>query len=212
MLSIDMNNFKLCAGETALVIVAHPDDETIWMGGFILKRPDLKWTIFSLCRASDRDRAPKFRRACEYYGARALIADLEDEGGLTIEKTVPIIKNLIRQRIGAKKFDNIFTHGLSGEYGHPRHRGVHLAVTGMAKTGELKAKKFFCFAYEKMSRQEFSPLRPAKNPDFLVRLNNTEFARKKRIMTDIYGFAPNGVDANYCTNPEAFLVHKPGEK
>ena len=37
----------------ALVIVAHPDDETIWMGGTILKNKNWKWTILSLCRASD---------------------------------------------------------------------------------------------------------------------------------------------------------------
>jgi hypothetical protein len=35
----------------AAIIVAHPDDETIWSGGLILKKPEWQWTVLSLCRA-----------------------------------------------------------------------------------------------------------------------------------------------------------------
>ena len=63
----------------ALCIVAHPDDETIWMGGKILKEKDWDWTILSLCRGDDRDRMPKFKKVCRIYGAKAVISDLDDE-------------------------------------------------------------------------------------------------------------------------------------
>ena len=46
------------AWRSAVVIVAHPDDEVIWCGGLILQKPDWDWTILSLCRATDRDRRP----------------------------------------------------------------------------------------------------------------------------------------------------------
>ena len=39
----------------ANVIVAHPDDETIWMGGKIIHEKDFQWTILSLCRKDDLD-------------------------------------------------------------------------------------------------------------------------------------------------------------
>ena len=86
---------KLKPGARALVIVAHPDDETIWMGGTILKNPKVNWTIFSLCRRSDRDRAPKFFKVCKIYKAKAIITDLDDEDKLTIRQTIPVIKKLV---------------------------------------------------------------------------------------------------------------------
>ncbi len=198
--------FKLKKNKKAITIVAHPDDETIWMGGTILKNRQLRWTIFSLCRASDPDRAPKFRKVCRYYGAQAIITDLDDEDKLSIEETIPIIKNLVLKYIAKNNFDYIFTHGMQGEYGHPRHIGVHLAIKELLDQEEIKPEAIFYFNYRKKYYKEFSPLIPRKNSNFIVKLSQTEFLQKKKIMTKLYGFAPDGIDTNYCTNPEAFLA------
>ena len=63
---------------SALVIVAHPDDETLWAGGTILMHPETRWTVVALCRRSDPDRAPKFRRVLELLGASGDMGDLDD--------------------------------------------------------------------------------------------------------------------------------------
>ena len=67
------NSLKSTQRERAVVIVAHPDDETIWMGGFILDNPDYNWTILSLCRASDTDCAPKFKQNFPRYIELAVV-------------------------------------------------------------------------------------------------------------------------------------------
>ncbi len=51
------------------IVVAHPDDETLWSGGAILLHPEWRCSIFSLCRGDDRDRAPRFARAVRALGA-----------------------------------------------------------------------------------------------------------------------------------------------
>jgi hypothetical protein len=45
------------------IIVAHPDDETLWAGGTILNHPSWKCFIICLCRKNDPDRAPRFYKA-----------------------------------------------------------------------------------------------------------------------------------------------------
>lgn len=199
-----MEKLKLEANKRALVIVAHPDDETIWLGGTIMKHSQARWTIFSLCRASDRDRAPKFGRVCRLYGAENIITDLEDEGRLSVKQTVPMIKKLIKKKIGSRQFDYLFTHGANGEYGHPRHKGVHQAVKDLIDKKTLQPKTVFYFNYKKSSHKKFAPLVARKNSDFLLRLTDQELAKKKRIVAKMYGYAPNGVDVSYCSGMEAF--------
>lgn len=190
-------------GSQALVIVAHPDDETIWMGGFILKHPELRWTIFSLCRATDSDRAPKFRKICRALRARSIITDLDDEGEISERQAMPQIEKLARQKIGNRRFDYLFTHGQNGEYGHPRHRTVNQAVKKMIKAGKLKADQTFVFNYKKISKYK---LDAKANSDIILKLSRIDFQKKLRLITDIYGFNPDGIDAGFCTNPEAFKI------
>ena len=63
---------------TAAILVAHPDDETLWAGGFVLEHAEWDWFIGTLCRASDPDRAPKFARVLERLHARGAMLDMDD--------------------------------------------------------------------------------------------------------------------------------------
>ncbi len=201
-----MKEINLKQARSALVVVAHPDDETIWMGGTIMKQRGIDWTIFSLCRGSDPDRNPKFLKVCAYLGAKCLIADLEDEGIMGVSESVPIIEQIIATEVGPSKYDLIFTHGANGEYGHPRHKGVHQAVRNLFKKRKLKADQLLFFNYRKKAKEKISPLIMNEGSDLIVELTARGFARKKKIMSNLYGFDPNGIDASYCTNPEAFKL------
>jgi LmbE family N-acetylglucosaminyl deacetylase len=185
-----------------LVIIAHPDDETIWMGGTLLKNKE-SWdtTIISLCRKDDADRAPKFKKICKEYGANCHISNLDDETmeDISSEEVTERIKNYAK-----KEYDYLFTHGKNGEYGHKRHIDVYKAVNKMLKNKTLKAKKVFYFAYNK--KGDFSY--PNKESDKLIYLNKATHKEKKRLIQDIYGFSKGGFEEVCCRNMEAFKIKR----
>lgn len=176
---------------TGLVIVAHPDDETIWMGGTLLSFPEIRWTIFSLCRRDDKDRAPKFKKVCHVYGAKAIISNLEDEDIINIHESIPEIKKRLRRKLKRTRFNFTFTHGYNGEYGHPRHRGVYRAVHELVREKFLVAPHIFTFSYH-LGKKNIAV--PDKRAKFAFKLPKKIYAAKKNIVARHYGFSKNSFE------------------
>ncbi len=186
-----------------LVIVAHPDDETIWMGGTLLSNCN-NWdiTIISLCRKNDKDRAPKFKKVCKLLKAKCFMSDLEDEqlNDISTEEVINHIK-----KYANKNYDIIFTHGKNGEYGHKRHIDIHKAVIKMLKKKEISAdSSSFFFSYKRKKENYYA------NPksDRFIMLNNNYFKKKKKIIEDVYGFNKKSFEYLCCTDKEAFKLKK----
>jgi LmbE family N-acetylglucosaminyl deacetylase len=199
-----MGRIKDKLGLTALVIVAHPDDETIWMGGTIAKYRNIDWTLFSLCRASDKDRHPKFLKVCSIYKAKCIMTDAEDEDKLDLKSSVRQIKKNINTKLKNLKFDFIFTHGKNGEYGHLKHRAVNMAVNELIKEKKIQPAAVFYFNYKKINRKPFSKIKIADDSDIIIKLTKKEFEKKVFIQSEIHGYPRNGIDVSYCLNQEAF--------
>jgi hypothetical protein len=188
----------------ALIIVAHPDDETIWAGGMLLKSKDNK-TIISLCRKNDEDRAPKFKKVCKLLKADGHIFDLDDaEEGYYKELSVQDIINKILEITRDKKYDSLYTHGENGEYGHIRHLEIHKAVNEMLKQKLLSAREVFFFSYIKEG--EFCNIN--SNADKLIRLEKPYFKMKKQLIEEVYGFQKGGFEVESSRDLEAFDIKK----
>ena len=111
------------------VIVAHPDDETLWVGGMMLMNPECKWTIISLCRGNDTDRAPKFLKAIQFYGASGVMGNLDDGPEQKSISEKKIEKSIIFL-LPKSNYDLIITHSPAGEYTrHKRHEETGKAVS-----------------------------------------------------------------------------------
>ena len=72
-----------------VAIIAHPDDETLWAGGTLLLHPDRCWTVATVTRKSDRERAAKFHQTLV-----KLMIDMRWKSGLkSVSSARPKIKS-----------------------------------------------------------------------------------------------------------------------
>ena len=183
-----------------IVIVAHPDDETIWMGGTLLANAN-KWglTIISLCRKDDKDRAPKFKKVCKILKAKCFMSDLEDEK-LNDISAREVIKRI--KKYSSKRYDHIFTHGKNGEYGHKRHIDVNNAVEKMLKKKMILCEKIFLFSYIKKGKFCYAN----KKSDKFIKLDKKHFNQKKDLIKNVYGFEQGSFEEVCASRAEAFSI------
>jgi len=194
-------NFK-----DAAVIVAHPDDETLWAGGTMLLHPETHWTVLTICRKSDQDRAPKFFRAIEKYNAKGLMADLDDS-----PQQKPLDDRQLRDTIlfllPSHSFDLIITHGSAGEYTrHRRHEETNRAVAELYKLRKLSAAQLWMFAYHDNGGEHLP--QPAQDADINIELPKKIWQKKYGIITKIYGFSTQSFEAKTTPRIEAFSLLK----
>jgi len=192
-----IQSFRSCA-----VIVAHPDDETLWAGGTILMYPEAKWTVVTLCRKNDTDRSPKFFRALEELGARGDMGDIDDSPQQCPHISSEV-QNIILELLPSERFDLIITHGLCGEYTrHLRHEETGKAVMALWESKKLFAKEVWRFAYED-GDGKYLP-RPVQDADLSIKLPDEIWQKKYDIIIDIYGFGADSFEAKTTPREEAF--------
>lgn len=193
-------------GSNCAVIVAHPDDETLWSGGTILLHPDCKWTVITLCRKSDPNRAPKFLQALEQLNATGAMGDLDDgpeQAPLSAHK----LQDTIIELLSSDRFDVIITHGLWGEYTkHLRHEETGKAVMALWESDRLFAKQIWRFAYDDGGGKHLP--QPVQDADLQIDLPEETWQKKYDIITKVYGFAPDSFEARTTPLEEAFYCSK----
>lgn len=103
------------------IVVAHPDDESLWCAGLPITEPG-DWTIIccSIPRI-DPIRAWKFHDACAVLGAISRL--------IPIPETSPTEPLTSLHWLDLSGYDEIYTHGEAGEYGHLHHCQLFEHVT-----------------------------------------------------------------------------------
>ena len=186
----------------AVVVVAHPDDETLWAGGTILNHPRWRWYIITLCRADDADRAPKFQKALKALKAGGAMGKLDD-GAEQRPLDQEIVQKEILSHLPQRNFDLIITHDPNGEYTrHRRHEETSMGVITLLKERVISARHLWTFAYEDGGKKCLPKAR--ENFDFLNKLTKDIWLKKYEIITKVYGFPKTSFEARTTPRKEAF--------
>jgi len=188
--------------KSVAIIVAHPDDEILWVGGTILNNPWWTYFITSLCRKNDKDRAPRFYEVLNILNAKGIMGNLDDE-----PEQKPLNHNIVEETIldllPQTHFDLIITHNPQGEYTkHLRHQEISEAVISLWHQKRITTNELWIFAYED-GQKAYLP-KPIENATYYEILNQAIWLKKYNLITETYGFDKDSWEAKTTPKAEAF--------
>jgi len=185
--------------ESATLIYAHPDDETIFAGGLLLAYPEWNWTLLRMVGANDQKRERDHEKALDLYRAEGVNIQAHCFNG--VDEWLNWIGRVHWSMALAKvrgATDVVFTHGYRGEYGHPHHTALHHIVNTL---------------YDNVWHF-FHPSGREQEPQLLMGRVNVipTDERKRRIMESAYpemlvaltNADPGLVEAQFSGKPEYF--------
>lgn len=153
-----------------IMIVAHPDDETIWGGMHLIKD---KYLVICLTNGNNKTRAQEFNDVIKQTDDLGIILDYPDKTNGKRDNwsnSQKNIKNDLNYLLQKQSFSKIVTHNPSGEYGHQHHKMTSSIVTNIAKT----LNKTDCLYYFGKYYKKTSPMlsmKPTFNEELLKQKN-----------------------------------------
>ena len=152
-----------------LLVVAHPDDETIFFSGVLQTKRDLPWHLICLTDGNADGRGKERHR--ELLAASKLLGvkNVEHWNYPDIyPNRLPVDEIAARLRaLPAPK--EVFSHGPLGEYGHPHHQDACLSTHRAFGKLKIYSPAWNCQA------------------DFAVQLTPAQFRKKTFAFAEIYG-------------------------
>ena len=159
----------------SLMIVAHPDDETLWGSEELLKN---KYLVICITCGTNKKREKEIEAALKISKDRLIVLDKPDKvrGKRSDWKHYKKqIEYELKYVIKKKKWNTIVTHNPEGEYGHIHHKITNNIVTKVYNKEKNGKLKYFGKYFSKK------------------RINQNKFARE--IPEDIYDMKIEMIDS-----------------
>lgn len=157
-----------------LMIVAHPDDETLWGGGHLSQGG---WFVVCLTNGNNSVRSNEYHNVLNYFGANGVILSYPDLTNGKKDNWSSVKSDMMKDLqvlLGYKNWSTIVTHNSDGEYGHIHHKMTHRYIKSITKKFKISSKlRFFGKYYD-----------VGKVPESLVsNLSENAIARKKEALS-----------------------------
>ena len=179
------------------IVVAHPDDEILWASSICQNASQV---IICFSEDENSQKISKGRKIFQKFAPNNFIflniKEPPQKGTTFIPNKSHIrncisdisfkqIKNLLYNFIDSP---NVYTHNFWGEYGHPQHIAVHLAVKSICKERKIKCKIFSYFNLRTL------PLR-----NYYLRKNYIVIEKKKVLKNYFYTIKNQYIKNNIWT-------------
>ena len=152
------------------MIVAHPDDETLWGGANIFKE---RYFIVCLTNSYKRRRANNFNKILKFTNNSGIILNYPDYQDNIIDNwsgvEIGIIKDLTIL-LNYKNWEKIVTYGPEGTTGHPHHKKICKYVTNISKKNNIYNNLYYFGKFYKKNNI----------PKNLSRISDEELDYKKK--------------------------------
>ena len=116
--------------EKVLVVVAHPDDESLLFSSVIMRySPDVICVTCGTNQEEEAKRESEFLNACFLLGANN-VYNIKMRDIINTHLNIDELEDKLRRFIGKNSYDYIFTHSILGDINeHPHHQDVALVVS-----------------------------------------------------------------------------------